>query len=143
MFDLSKMDSAHRAAQEAVKPVKKRVLWLSRHPMTEEQKADLCLTMGIDSVKVMQENMTYNENSEIASEEIRRMVANRTTYDDKGYPHKVHALAGVFPAHVAVSLVLNREYLDMPMILLPVSVAVEAAEGQNRGFRHSHWERYL
>jgi hypothetical protein len=120
----------------------KKVLWLSRHAMTEEQLEVLGHWFD-EEITVTQVNAVYSADSEEAVEEL---VALGKEYD---------ALAGVFPGHIAAAYALlrfkqelpewykpnNREYLPM---FVPVSVPAPAKEGEVRGngFDFSHWEQF-
>jgi hypothetical protein len=106
--------------------------------MTPEQLSDLNNQSFIiceGGAEVVSENMTFPARGEAAAEVIMA----------KAKQVGAEFVAGVFPAHVAVSLreVLGEE--DNPLFLLcPVAVPAAAKEGEVRGggFVHSHWELF-
>lgn len=117
----------------------KRVLWLSRHPLSEDQIGDLILTTGSDVV-ITSENATFPAQSREAVPAIMKMAER---YD---------FVCGVFPAHIATALSWaatgapeegcpQRYPLQGVTYLVPVSAPVAAPDGAVRGFTHSHWER--
>ena len=98
-------------------------LWLSRHEMSEQQAVD------VKDYNVIKENMTYAASGPEAARNILSAAAQ----------HKCKIVGGVFPAHVAVELVKQKEIA----IWLPVSIPAPAKEGEERGFTFSHWEIHL
>jgi hypothetical protein len=116
-----------------------KVLWLSRHEMTEEQRTDLNQLIQSNNDcelgEIVHLNHTFAAKGFEAAEEIATLAQQ----------HEVQVVSGVFPAHVVVHirLSLDRWIEESPMLVLPVSVPVPAVEGQVRGFRHSHWEVVL
>jgi hypothetical protein len=119
--------------------MKFKVLWLSRHEMTEDQKADLNQLLqsnnGCELGEIIHLNHTFAAKGFVAAEEIATLAQQ----------HEVQVVSGVFPAHVAVRIRLSLDSWieESPMLVMPVSVPVPAVEGQVRGFRHSHWEVVL
>ena len=119
-----------------------KVLWLSRHEMTAEQSADLEAQIARSrravEIKVIHMNTTFPANGDEAAMMVKTLA------------HEVSHVAGVFPAHVAVSLAhlgLDPNGGHNPVIgslWLPVSVPAPAKDGEVRGggFAHSHWERF-
>ena len=107
------------------------LLWLSRHEMTDDQKADLT-----EYSRIIHVNMTFPADSRDAVMEIfaKCEEVGATT------------VAGVFPAHVAVMLMVMAENPrfshNLMGLLLPVSVPAPAKDGEVRGggFVHHHWE---
>lgn len=114
---------------------KAKCLWLSRHEPTAEQRLEL----GDDVVII---NATFAAEARTAAEEVLALATNTGA----------KVISGVFPAHVAVELIARNLRQDgvgdcswKPAgftLLLPVSVPVAASDGQVRGFKHSHFERY-
>ena len=114
-----------------------KVLWISRHAMTEEQRADLqkrnwAITGGPIEVLHL-DNITLPARG---SEGARALL-------DLAREHQSTVIAAVLPAHVAAAWVMLEYTLEV-MLYLPVSVPAAAKEGEVRGggFTFSHWERY-
>jgi hypothetical protein len=129
------------------KIMKVKVLWLSRHPMTAEQLADLeahpHMKVGFSSeqkvvLEMVQHNMMYPAIGYEAAEKIL----------DVGSSYGANIIAGVFPAHVAVQLCRRNKWANaytantLKGVMVPVSMPAPAVEGETRGggFVHSHWE---
>jgi hypothetical protein len=122
-------------------PQRIRVLWLSRHALLEEQlvalKAYPCWSGNeIDVVNV---NFTFAAQSHAAVDQLIELIDE----------HGADMVAGVFPAHIAVRYLKQREQTRyrsngkyLPELALPVSVPAPAKEGELRGngFTFSHWE---
>jgi len=122
-----------------------KVLWLSRHTMTEEQ-LDVLRDWFDEEITVVHVNAVYSADSETAVEELDTLVKE----------HDAHALAGVFPGHIAAAYAIlhfqqelperyrrnDRNYVPM---FVPVSVPAPAKEGEVRGngFTFSHWEQFI
>jgi hypothetical protein len=116
-----------------------RVLWLSRHPLSAEQLADLTHRLGGVTLDVIQQNMTFS------SDELEAMwqIAAATDAVDAS------VIAGVFPAHVAMQLALHQQQaefmapnLSHKTVAVPVSKPVFALDGEQRGFAHARWVIY-
>jgi hypothetical protein len=104
-----------------------RVLWLSRHEMSDEQKDDIAHIIGGAELVTM--NVTYPAHSDDAVAEITALARARNC----------RWVCGVFPAHIAAAFA-RRQGWQALRVLVPVSIPVAAVEGQARGFTHSHWE---
>lgn len=108
-----------------------RVLWLSRHALSDMQKIDLSSETGYDELTVDTVNMTYPARSGAAVDAIEAAA--------EGFD----VVCGVFPAHIAAEIV-RRQFVvgdGGPSFWVPVSMPVFAEDGTPRGFEHSHWER--
>lgn len=117
----------------------RKVLWVSRHPMSDEQRSSLFTAIKAsynhkfappmpESIEVTSVNVTLPAYSLDAEVVIEDLLAQ----------HGCDVLTGVFPAHVAARIATrkNGKYLAY----VPVSVPVAAQHGETRGFEHSHWE---
>jgi hypothetical protein len=107
-----------------------KILWLSRHNMTQEQKEQLVALFVeenqlVGDAEIVSINATFSADSMSAVAEIHALLKE----------HDTHLLSGVFPAHIAARL-CEQSY----RVALPVSVPVFAEDGQQRGFCHSHFE---
>lgn len=105
-----------------------RALWLSRHEMSAEQKESI-VRGQFAGITVVSSNVTYPAYSDEAVEEITALARARNC----------RMVLGVFPAHIAAAFA-RRQGWQALRVFVPVSVPVAAAEGQTRGFTHSHWE---
>lgn len=106
----------------------KKVIWMSRHPMTDAQRSSLAAKLGEDAVEVASVNPLFPDSHK---------AVIGYTYDrlaDQGWTDAV--VAGVFPAHVAIWL--SREFT----LAVPIAVPVKAEHGEERRFEHSHWEMF-
>ncbi len=130
---------------------KGKVLWLSRHEMTESQVADLRGMMEGTAYGPMSEvvhlNVTFPSSGLEAAKAIMALAEE----------HECSVIAGVFPAHVGMRLASLREewamyhptegvrkaslQLRSRTIAIPVTVPTSAKEGETRGggFVHDHW----
>lgn len=109
-----------------------KVLWVSRHEMTPEQRSGLAGRLGLEvELEVVSVNITFPAHSDEAVPLLEAAVEQ----------HECTVLAGVFPAHVAGALA-RRSGWQKIRAFVPVSVPAPAVEGQVRGggFSHSHWE---
>lgn len=113
-----------------------RVLWLSRHDMTEGQYEDLEKELQKyygKEIKIMKQsrNMTFPARGLEAALQIVDTISNE----------EIDVVTGVFPAHVAVRLAEQLRG-SSTLLFVPVSVPAPAQEGEVRGggFVHSHWE---
>jgi len=112
--------------------------------MSDEQLDDLTKTFGKDTfgedteLNISSANVTFPAEGKKAAEEIVRMIPEKVSG-----VHSIEVVCGVFPAHVALSLVKMRDD-NGPVfnVLIPVSVPAPAVEGEVRGggFLHHHWE---
>lgn len=116
--------------------MKKKILWLSRHEMTKEQKEGLEKILqnyygGPVDVTVDSRNMTFPAKGLEAAIEIVDILL----YEE------IDVVTGVFPAHVAVHLA-EALRSSSTLFFVPVAVPSDAKEGEVRGggFVHSHWE---
>lgn len=109
-----------------------KVLWLSRHEMTEQQQRAL-MELLEDSFEVTARNVTFPARATEAAREIISLA--------KGL--EINVIAGVFPAHVAAQLALVASNANVE-IFIPVAVPAPAKEGEVRGggFEFSHWEMF-
>lgn len=120
--------------------MKEKVLWLSRHAMTDEQQAELIARIRSDYWdddmtplhEIVQINVTLPAYGFNAVQEILNLC------DQYGTRH----VAAVLPAHVAAQWALNHRREEV--LWLPVSVPAPAVEGETRGggFVFSHWEAF-
>ncbi len=121
-----------------------KILWLSRHPITEVQKADL-----IESIKgsyqnqfspgeapsvfeVVEINFTFASEGEAAAKQIQELCRD----------YQATAVSGVIPAHVAVEAYRSWEYYRTYQGYLPVPKPAFATDGEVRAYEHSHFERF-
>jgi hypothetical protein len=120
-----------------------KLLWLSRHEITEDQRSDLLKAVeghaylpDCEEVEIIHLNITFPAKSRDAVREIIALIEE----------HKPQLVSGVFPNHVVLRLSVELDDLQryahelVPLLVIPVSVPVQASEGQVRGFAHSHWE---
>ena len=121
-----------------VKPEK--VLWLSRHAMTEEQREELIQRRRSVSWRAattpMHEIVHLNVTLPAYGHAAVRAIL------DLCEEHKADVVAGVLPAHVAACWMLRG--IEDVTLYLPVSAPAPAVEGETRGggFVFSHWEAY-
>jgi hypothetical protein len=125
----------------------KRIIWLSRHSMSDIQKKDLTAFLRQDDLEVTEQNATFPARSEEARDIIRDILLRNPD---------AH-VAGVFPAHIAGAIARKFQNCDAPGIVdrdwlairtngqrvfVPASLPASAKEGEVRGggFAHSHWE---
>lgn len=110
-----------------------KVLWVSRHELTDEQRSNLAGRLGleVELVEIVSVNITLPAHSDEAVPVLDSAVRQ----------NECDVLAGVFPAHVAGALA-RRSGWQKVRAFVPVSVPAPAVEGQVRGggFSHSHWE---
>ena len=118
----------------------KKILWLSRHEMSQEQQSALALQLGqvlrlegAADIVVIHLNITFPALGWEAADLIRGLMDQHDCWD----------AAGVFPAHVAGALIACSR--DAGTLWCPVSVPAPAVEGETRGggFIFSHWERFF
>lgn len=94
----------------------KKILWLSRHELTEAQKSDLQtsvlqeLGLALDEVEFVTENVTWQDTYERAFD----MVGNSQTWDRLLKDGEVVAVLGVFPP-VAMEAVNHRLPMYSPI----------------------------
>ena len=124
-----------------------KILWLSRHAMTNEQREQL-----------VSRRQTFSWKAREASVEIVHLNVTLPAYGyeavrvilDLCKEHEAGVVAAVLPAHVAAAWMVRgvrtvpRQFGDDVALYLPVSIPAPAAEGETRGggFVFSHWETY-
>ena len=117
--------------------VNERILWLSRHALTEEQKETLLIERRMVhwpsavQVEFIHLNITLPA---FSGDAVQGILDLR---EDKG----ADVVSGVLPAHVAA------QWMQMEVkvpLYLPVSIPAPAVEGETRGggFVFSHWEAF-
>ena len=110
------------------------ILWLSRHPMTDEQKAHW-LALFPDAEIVM-ENITWQGTEDDDAD----IAANQETWSRLVSQHRPIAIAGVFPA-------VAREAVNhsVPMHeAISQQSAVERQDGTKQiVFKHVRWSRNI
>jgi hypothetical protein len=128
-----------RALPRELPPVVRteRVLWVSRHEMTEAQREALHETRRVVnypeqvSLDIIYINLTLPAPS---GDAVKAILAACEDWD-------TGLVAGVLPAHVAAQWMQME--VQVPLYL-PVSVPAPAVEGEVRGggFTFSHWEAF-
>lgn len=111
-----------------------KIIWFSRHDLTPQQRDDLAIKLGL-TIEVTSVNMTYPADGYKAASDIF----------DYAFVRGASAIAGVFPAHVALQLQWRLQALGRSEVLaIPVSMPAPAVAGETRngGFVHSHWELF-
>jgi hypothetical protein len=113
--------------------------------MTAEQLDDLKQSfsdIGNVEFNINSINAVFPANGNEAAEQIIKMIPEKISG-----VQSIEVICGVFPAHVALSLVRMRDnkvdYFGPAFnVLIPVSVPAPAVEGEVRGggFIHHHWE---
>lgn len=121
-----------------------KILWISRHAMTGEQKTALIQRREVFSWKAREavEIVHLNVTLPAHGYEAVRVIL------DLCKEHEAGVVAAVLPAHVAAAWILRgvrcvpRQFGDDVALYLPVSVPAPAVEGETRGggFVFSHWE---
>ncbi len=115
-----------------------KVLWLSRHEMTEDQQASLIrrLEYSVDpfqpaDITVVSANVVFEARSSVARRQIEELARE----------HEASVVAGVLPAHIAGAFARRQGWQAM-QVMVPVAIPAPAKEGEVRGggFVHSHWE---
>lgn len=124
-----------------------KILWLSRHAMTKDQREELIRRREIFSWKAREapvEITHLNVTLPAHGYEAVRVIL------DLCKEHEAGVVAGVLPAHVVAAWMLRgvrcvpRQFGDDVALYLPVSIPAPAVEGETRGggFVFSHWEAY-
>lgn len=109
----------------------KKVVWLSRHEMTEEQKLSLENEIGEHTTTT--ENLLWKASEEF----IEDAVANKAKWCKLAAEYDV--ICGVFPPVAIEALMLIN--LGRTLVLTPVSAQVkeERKEGVQIAFKHLRW----
>lgn len=117
-----------------------KIIWLSRHAMTDEQREELIRrrrsVFWEDTSSPMHEIVPLNVTLPAYGPDAVRVILDLC--DEYG----ADVVAAVLPAHVAAAWML-RDIADVTLYL-PVSAPAPAVEGETRGggFVFSHWEAY-
>lgn len=119
-----------------------KVMWLSRHQMTDEQAESLWEIIGEGELKIIAENVTWAASADGQADRVRnaaewRLIHRRLTSDGQ----RLAYVAGVFPP-VALEA-LKRGRPRTLRLLTPVSEqAPELRVGDGPiPFRHVRWVR--
>lgn len=110
----------------------KKVAWLSRHEMAQEQKEDLFRRLGCEA-EIIQVNVTWAASSNAVADR----MANRSTWRDLLAEYDVDndVIAGVFPP-AALEVIPN----GVPVITPVSKQAPELRQGEGTiPFVHARW----
>ena len=121
-----------------------KILWISRHAMTDAQREELTRRRPSWKTREGIEIVHLNVTLPAYGYEAVRVIL------DLCREHQAGVVAAVLPAHVAASWMVRgvrtvpRQFGDDVALYLPVSIPAPAVEGETRGggFVFSHWEAY-
>lgn len=106
----------------------KNVLWLSRHPMTNDQKADLSLLLGGEELIVNHVNVVWMATSDMVNDSL----LNQEKWAELKQSNPDSIIAGVFPP---VALECRQDGI----LYTPVSVQGERNHEGVIPFVHARW----
>lgn len=109
-----------------------KACWLSRHPMTAEQLADLEKTVG-EKLEVTTMNVTWASTANCMAD----FAENLRTADDLA--GRFDVISGVFPP-VAFKAFVRRGYVTLYSPVSEQSAAVRADGAKQIAFKHLRWE---
>lgn len=116
----------------------KRVIWLSRHELTEQQREDLKSFLG-EEAQILSENRTWKASADAEEDK----ACNVTTWE--GLAVRFHVVAGVFPPVALAALAAFRRGLGDRSIRVVTPVSEQTREERADGsaqirFRHLRWQ---
>jgi hypothetical protein len=122
----------------------RHVLWVSRHPLGDEQRASLQSSIEASYlsrfspskpviIDVTETNITFPAHG---ADGLQMLCNLASTFD-------ADTIAGVIPAHIAVKAAVVRAKQGLPFAgYLPVSAPAFAVHGEVRQYAHSHFEPF-